>query len=111
VLDDQETLDRLHFVVGAETEHVWPAVRGGVDPAPLVTREGSLLVVGGHDVLAQLRAERLQHIAQVARDREVAQNRPSPLQEVIADDAGDRRGGCTHASAAKGSHPSGGSQV
>ena len=89
VLDDQQALDRLHLVVGPEAEHVRPALRGGVDPAPLVAREGPLLVVGGDDVLAQLGAERLEQVAEVPDDREVAQDGVAALDQVVADHPGE----------------------
>ena len=66
---------------------------GGVDPAPLVARERPLLVVGGDDVLAQLRPERLEQVAQVPDDREVAQDRAAALHQVVADEAGET--GCS----------------
>jgi hypothetical protein len=88
VLDDQEALHRLHLVVGAEAEQVRLRLRGGLDPAPLVAGERALLVVGGDDVRAQLRAEGLERIAEVPEQREVAQDRAAALQQVIAHDAG-----------------------
>ncbi len=67
VLDDEQALDGLHLIVGAEPEHVLFALRGSVDPTPLITRERALLVVGGDDVLTQLGAERLEQRSAGAR--------------------------------------------
>ena len=58
-------------------------LRGGVHPAALVAVEGPLLVVVADDVLAQLGAERLQQVAQVADDREVAQDGMALLHQVV----------------------------
>ena len=63
------------------------------DPAPLIARERALLVVGGDDVLAQLGAERLERVAKVPDDREVAQDRAPALEQVVAHDARERGGG------------------
>ena len=92
VLDDQQALDGLHLVVGPEPEHVRLALRGGVHPAALIARERPLLVVGRDDVLAQLRAERLQRVAEVPDDREVTQDRAAALQQVVTDNARERGG-------------------
>ena len=75
VLDDRVALGVLDVVVGAEPEVVVLELGRRVDPAPLVAAERPLLVVAGDDVLAQLGAEPLEQEAQVADDREVAQDR------------------------------------
>jgi hypothetical protein len=59
VLHDQQVVDLLEVVVGAEPEGVDLALGRRVDPAPLIARERPLLVVGRDDVLAQLRADAL----------------------------------------------------
>ena len=90
VLEDDQAVDLLHLVVRAEAERVDLALRGRVDPPALVAREGPLLVVGGDDVLAQLRADRLQPVAEAPEDREVAADRVLALRQVPRDDARER---------------------
>ena len=75
VLDDRVAGGVLDVVVGAEAEVVVLLLRRGVDPAPLVAGERPLLVVAGHDVLPQLRPDRLEQVAGVPEHREVAQQR------------------------------------
>ena len=70
-------------VVGAEPEVRVLPFGGGVHPAALVAVEGPLLVVVADDVLAQLRAERLQQVAQMADYREVAQDGVALLRHVV----------------------------
>jgi hypothetical protein len=60
------------------------------DDAALVARERALLVVRRDDVLAQLRTDRLEHVAEVADDREVAQDRVLALAQIVRDEP--RRG-------------------
>ena len=99
-----EGLDSLHLIVGPEAEHVWFALRRSLDPASLITRERALLIVGGDDVLAQLRTERLKQIPQVPHDRKVPQDRASPLHEVVPNHPTERRGGCTNTSTTRHGH-------
>src|SRR5690606_38485447 len=69
-----------------EAEVVVLALGAGIDPAPLVPGEGALLVVAGHDVLPQLRPDRLDPVSEVADHRKVAQDRVLLLGEVMDDD-------------------------
>ena len=72
---DDDVAGALEIVVGAEAEVVVLLLRRRVDPAALIARERPLLVVAGDDVLAQLGPDRLEQVAEVADDREVAQDR------------------------------------
>src|SRR5208282_155887 len=91
-------------IVSPEPEHVRFALRGRVDPASLITRKRALLVVGGDDVLTQLRAKRLERVAKVPEDREVTQDRAPTLQEVITHDTHERGGGGARARAIEYGH-------
>src|SRR5215211_6950779 len=91
--EDDEAVDLLHLVVRAEAERVDLALGRGIDPPALVAGEGALLVVGGDDVLAQLRADRLEQVAEVPDHGEVADDRVLPLAKVARDDARKRRSG------------------
>jgi hypothetical protein len=82
VLHDQVVVHPLEVVVGTEPEVPVGLLRRGVHPAPLIAAEGPLLVVVGDDVLAQLRADALEQVAQVADHREVAQDGVARLQQV-----------------------------
>ena len=88
VLHDRVAGRVLDVVVGPEAEVVVLQLGRGVDPAALVPAERPLLVVAGDDVLAQLGPDRLDQVAGVADDREVAQQRVPALQQVVG---GDRR--------------------
>ena len=72
------------LVIGAETEDIRLALRRVLDPAPLVTREGPLLVVRGDDVLPELGPEPLEQVSEVTHHGEVAEDRLAPLGDVIA---------------------------
>ena len=87
VLDDRIAGGVLDVVVGAEAEVVVLQLGAGIDPAALVTAEGTLLVVAGDDVLPQLGSELLGHEPGVTDDREVAQDGVLALDQVV-----DRRG-------------------
>src|SRR5262249_55423251 len=91
VANDDVPRRLLEIVVGAEAEIVVLLLRAGVDPAPLIARERSLLVVAGDDVLAQLGTERLEEIAQVADEREVANDGVPSLHEVVNGDDDEER--------------------
>ena len=85
----------VEAVVGAEPEVRVLPLGGGVHPAALIAVERPFLVVVAHDVLAQLWAERFQQVAQVADDREVAQDRVALLHDVVGggdDEQGTYRG-------------------
>ena len=58
-------------------------LRRRVDPAALITAERPVGVVVGDDVLAQLGADGLEQVPQVADDREVAQDRVASLRQVV----------------------------
>ena len=80
--DVDRLAEDLELVVCAEPEVGVLALRGGVDPARLVATERPLLVVAGHDVLAELRPHRLKPVAGAPHDREVAPDRVLALHEV-----------------------------
>ena len=92
VLDDQVVRLQFHLVVGAETEVVVLALGGCVDPPPLVAAERTLLVVVGHDVLAELGADGLQPVAEVADDWKVSQDGALALRQVIQRDCHQQDG-------------------
>jgi hypothetical protein len=78
----------LEVLVGAEA-HVGVGLLGrGVDPAALVAVEGPLVLIGGHDVLAQLGTEGLEDEAQVPDDGEVPQHGVLALEQVVGGDEG-----------------------
>src|SRR5262249_53486615 len=81
----------LEIVVRAEAEVVVLALRRRVDPAPLIARERALFIVAGDDVLAQLGADRLEPVAEVADDREVAQHGVLLLRDVVERDDHEQR--------------------
>ncbi len=81
---DDEIVRRLfQVVVRAEAEAGVHLLCRRVHPAALVAAERPLLVIAGHDVLAQLRADVLQQEAQVPDDREGSQDRVLALYQVV----------------------------
>lgn len=80
---DHRVAGVLHVIVGTEAEAVVLALAGGIDPATLVTAEGALLVVAGHDALPQLRADGLQSVAGAGDDGEVATQGVLGLGKVL----------------------------
>ena len=70
-------------VVGTEAEVVVLLLRRRVDPPALIARERPLLVVAGDDVLPELRADRLEQVAEMADDRKVADDRVTLLRHVV----------------------------
>ena len=82
VLDDR-IADAVDLLVGPEPERVVGTLGRGVDPTPFITAEGKLLLVLGNEVLADLGADRLKKIPQVAQDRKVVNDRPAWLPDVI----------------------------
>ncbi len=91
VMDDHVAVGVLQIVVRAEAEVVVLELRRCVDPATLVPAERPLLVVRGHDVLPQLRTDRLEPEPRMPDDREVAQQRMPTLQQVVSCDGGHGR--------------------
>src|SRR5262249_14222568 len=78
-------------------------LRRRVDPPPLVARKRPLLVVAGDDVLAELRAEGLEDVAQVADEREIADDRVALLRHVIQRNQ-DQKNDDTHDGPQAGRH-------
>jgi len=74
-------------VVGTEPEVRVLLLRRGVDEATFVSREGPFLVVVGDDVLPQLGSGLLEQVAEVADDREVAEDRMLLLGHVVNEEA------------------------
>src|SRR4051812_14582158 len=83
VLDDQVMRLQLHLVVGAKPEVVVLALRRRIDPPPLVAAEWPLLVVVSDDVLADLRADGFEKVAEMSDHRERPENRMLSLRQVV----------------------------
>ena len=81
----------LQVVVGAEPEVVVLLLSRGIDPPSLVTGEWALLVVGRHDVLPQLGADRFDQVPSVSEDGKIAAQCVLPLKEVTQADSRHRR--------------------
>ena len=92
VLDDR-IADVVDLIVGSEAEVVVLAFRRSVDPLALFAVEGQLLAVAGDDVLAQLRADLDQQVAEVSDDRKVGQNVVLRKEAVIGRDGRERHPG------------------
>jgi hypothetical protein len=86
LLDDGVALVVLDVVVGAEALVVVLELGRTVDPGALVPAERPLLVVARDDVLTQFRPDRLEQVAPVPDDREVAQEGMFALDQVIGRD-------------------------
>ena len=86
VLDHEIVRGLLHLVVAPEAKVVVLQLRRGVDPASLRAAERPLFIVVRHDVLAQLRADRLEPIPEMPNDGEVPQDGVTPLDEVVRSD-------------------------
>ena len=84
--DDDVAGHLLEVVVGPEAEVAVLLLRRGVDPAALVPAEGALLVVAGHDVLAERAAQLLEPVAEAADEREVRDDRVRLLEPVAHGD-------------------------
>src|SRR3954469_167390 len=80
VLDDQVARLQLHLVVRPEAEVVVLPLRGRVDPGALIAAEWTLFIVVGHDVLAELRTDGFQPVAEMSDDRERPEDRVLALR-------------------------------
>ncbi len=85
VFDDEVARGRVEVVVGPEPEVGVLTFRRRVHPTALVSTEGFLRVVVDDDVLAELRSDALEQIAEVTEDGEVPQERVFPLGQVVDD--------------------------
>ncbi|KAG1648789.1 Estradiol 17-beta-dehydrogenase 1 [Nymphon striatum] len=87
---DQNVTVAVDLSVGTEAKVGAFAVRRVVDPSALVTAEGPFFVVGGHDVLPELRTATGQDLAAVAHHGKCAQDRVFGLHQVIDSDKHDQ---------------------
>jgi hypothetical protein len=83
VFDHWIALPVLHVTIAAEAEIVVLQLRRCVDPSALIAAKRSFLVIAADDVLAQLRTDRFEEVAQVSNDGKVAQQRVLLLSEVV----------------------------
>jgi hypothetical protein len=84
---DEDQRARLVQVVGrAEADHAALVLRQPVDPAARRAVERHLVAVAGEKVLAEILADLLEEVAQVADDRVVAQHAVLLLRDVADKD-------------------------
>ena len=77
-------IDAVHALLAAERDHVVDALRTLVDQSTLLARERDLGGVAFDEVLAHLRADRFQPVAEVGEDRIVAAEGAALLHDVPA---------------------------
>jgi PmbA protein len=80
----QEDIARsIAVVVGAEPEVGVLLLGRGVDETPLITTEGQLFVIVGHNILAKFGPDLLDQISEVTNYREVPQDGVATLHHVM----------------------------
>ncbi|CAB4322621.1 unannotated protein [freshwater metagenome] len=91
VLDDDVIRGVIEVVVGAETDAGVLALRRCVHPRSFVAAERSLLVIVGHDVLAQFWPDTFEDEPEVSDHREVPKNGVPALEKIEHDHRNEQR--------------------
>ena len=82
----------VDVVVGAERPHVERHLGALIDDGAPVAAERHAVLVALEEVLPQLRADRLEDVAEMRKERVVAQDRVGLLEEVAHADHGQEEG-------------------